>query len=149
MKLKIKLLLPFLLAVVLVSFFLLFSQSKSPAPLQLPVEEISDYNSQLLSTTNPDELVKIAKQRKSYLLDLIRKDPDAAYSLFLTADQISSMPAQVRDYLEKDVEITGTLQIIHADDFENGKSFVSYSVYKKETKILPSQLTPKNVPKDS
>ena len=134
MKPKIKLLLPLLLAAVLISSYLLFSKSKSPTPEQLPVEEIGDYNSKLLSTGNPDELVKIAKQRKSYLLDLIKEDPDQAYSLFLTADQINAMPAQVREYLEKDVEISGTLQITHSDDFQNAKSSDYYSIYVKETK---------------
>jgi len=68
------------------------------------------------------KLKNISKTRKVKMLYLIEKNPRAALKLAIPKKTKTTFPAQVQKDIEEPVDLKGTLEILHEDDFENKKS---------------------------
>ncbi|MDO8567064.1 MAG: hypothetical protein Q7R58_02855 [bacterium] len=113
------------------------SPSENPVPtnsalIQSDVTQIALLSADLLrkenitaSVGNTDEADKIrkAKERKEKLKRLARSGhPDAVLSAAIPADKKNVLSAKVLAEVEKDVNLTGELSVLHVDDFSNPKN---------------------------
>ena len=67
-------------------------------------------------------MVDISKQRKEKLLSVIEKRPDLILQYRISKDIRDKLPPSVRDNIEEEIDLTGSLEVLHEDDFENQKS---------------------------
>lgn len=62
-----------------------------------------------------EQLYNLAKGRHDYLLTLIQDSPDLVQDIALSAKDRASMPEEIRDLLEEEMEFEGQLTLLYAD----------------------------------
>jgi len=67
-------------------------------------------------------MVDISRQRKGKLLSVIEKRPDLVLQYQISKDIREKLPASVQANIEEEVDLTGSLEVLHEDDFKNQKS---------------------------
>src|SRR3989338_3752568 len=78
------------------------------------------------TSLNSDSLKKvklaraIASERKKKALDLMKSDPLLFSKKAVKKDVWKNLPPEIQKDVEEEVTLTGTLQVIHVDDFEDG-----------------------------
>ncbi len=113
------------------------------------VDGIQALNSQLISLNTvyqkssgtkdrADEgqvLAGLVRQRKTVMLKLMKEDP-VLFNALAIEDQVrSQLPASVQKDIEQKVTITGKIEAIQIDDFDNiENSHLDYFIYKKGQK---------------
>ncbi len=63
-----------------------------------------------------------AIQRKTLMIDLMKKYPNAFLQNIITPTQRQQLPVEVQQYIEQQTSISGKLEVIHVDDFKNQKN---------------------------
>jgi hypothetical protein len=101
---------PHMKRVVILLFILILLAPFIQAQSQLK-SEISTLTNQLLSTSDSDSRLAIAKERKEKIIQLVENFPQDAYIPLLTLEQASQFPKEVRDHLEQHVVENGNLEI--------------------------------------
>lgn len=94
-----------------------FESSTATSLTQL--RELKDKYSQLPNEQNLNELKSLAQSRQKSLLTLIEENPDKFLKQVAFKNTRSEFPTEVWPYLEEEVDLKGSLEILHADDFEN------------------------------
>lgn len=87
-----------------------------------------------LTSTESQNLFNLAKQRKAYLIELMRNEPDAALSFILSEKERKSLSSIAPEHIEKLTTLEGTLEVIIADNFEEriSKTFYTLIIPNKE-----------------
>ena len=67
-------------------------------------------------------------QRKATLLEEIEKDPSAIKKYVLSQEVKDKLPEEAKGLVEQEVEVTGKLTVLVADDFKNKTSETSYKL---------------------
>ena len=75
-----------------------------------------------------EEILNALSQRKELLLKEIEKDPSAIKKYALPKEVRDKLPEEAKGLVEQEVEITGKLTVLIADDFKNKKSTISYKL---------------------
>lgn len=79
--------------------------------------------------SRPDSnLEKISFQRKQLLLKEAEVNPAKFLEHARLAQQRSKFPASIAQNIEEESEITGALQVLHADNFDQKKSYYQYAL---------------------
>ena len=78
------------------------------------------------------KLQKITRERKDYMLDIARKDPGAFLRLSIPADRLSEIPDELKNDIESETTLEGTLEITHEDYFEQGNSEFFFHLQTKD-----------------
>jgi len=81
-----------------------------------------------------EELISVASQRKTRLLQEIAEDPKTFLSNTLPSDVRAQLPKELYDQglIERDIRVEGKLDILHFDDFENKKGRTEYKIKGSE-----------------
>lgn len=82
------------------------------------------------------QLLKLAKERKSFLIEAMRKNPDAALSSILSDEERATLTTINQDCVETVATLEGTLEVLHADFFEEGVSDTSYILFTSDGKQI-------------
>lgn len=77
-------------------------------------------------TLPPEELVKIAREREEILNTLIEKDPEILIRKQISPELREKLPDNVKQYLEKQIVVNGTLTAIHIDSKDKDQTSVAY-----------------------
>lgn len=72
------------------------------------------------------ELRHYAKERAERIKDLMEENLTQALQYIIPEDVRVRLPNIIREYIEEDVELTGTLSVLHLDDFDEGTSDNKY-----------------------
>lgn len=75
-----------------------------------------------------DEIIQTLSQRKEALLKEVEKDPSVIKKYALPQDVKDNLPEEARGLVEQEIEVTGKLKVLVADDFKNGKSLTTYKL---------------------
>lgn len=91
----------------------------------------------------------VAEQRKTLLLDLAKKSPALFLATAMSAENRAKLPVEAQSSVEKKATLSGTLQVLHVDDFSKPeKSHFEYflaSGGKRYELYVPTTLsTPAN-----
>ena len=81
-----------------------------------------------ISKTTETSLYQMARARKQQILSEIPSSPEVLLKNKIPSSVRNKLPGSVQPLIERDMEIDGTLKVVHADDFPNNKSRVLYSV---------------------
>ena len=93
---------------------------------------------------NKEKIMAAAKERKTKLKNLMKQDPRAFLKKSLQKAERETLAKDYGSVLESEKEVTGTLQVLHLDDFNNEEN--SEFVYMLETADEVYELFPtKNV----
>jgi hypothetical protein len=68
-----------------------------------------------------DDLLSAAQARYEFLIQTLDEDPAAALSGLLPAGVRAGLPAMLTRYLEQDVRVEGTLEILHEDGIDGSR----------------------------
>lgn len=97
---------------------------------------------------NPDEMIRIAKERKSKLLEEARENPQAFLEHATLADERNNYPQTVQEQIEQRIDKQGKFIVIHVDNFQDNGSSYLYKLKTPEkkynlqfTKNAPNLLT--------
>lgn len=87
------------------------------------------------------DLVALATKRQQILISLLEENPQAVLEAEIPAAVRTTLPAEVQPYLEQDVALEGTAQVIHVDGpilpsggFDPGKTRYEYSIISNNRK---------------
>lgn len=97
---------------------------EKPASAAAPQKTVNQLTQVLLiDSTRPSKQqladVSVAAQRKEKLLALMEKNPAEALELVIPKDVRNKFRPEVQANIEEEVEIEGTLEVLHVDDFVN------------------------------
>ena len=73
-------------------------------------------------------LIESSKIRKNHLVEAIRKNPDDALSSILSVQEDKDLRELVSNCMEKEATFEGSLEILHADFFEDKVSDTQYTL---------------------
>lgn len=85
-----------------------------------------------------ENIINLAKERKSFLGETMRIDPDKAFRSILSDREKQTLSAVTKDCVEQEAVIEGELEVIHADNFEKNASDTTLTLIteKKERIVL-------------
>lgn len=83
-----------------------------------------------------EEIKKLARERRAYLLETMRRDPDAAYSSLLTDEERQDVFALAPDSVETPVIEEGELEYLIGDFFDDEVSVSDYTLITVENKRI-------------
>ncbi len=83
------------------------------------------------------EMVVIAQQRQDELINLAKDSPRDFLAQATLTDQAQNYPVEVQPYLEKEVLVKGSLQVVHLDDFAKKRSSFEFVLEEGGTKLNP------------
>ncbi|MEK7518096.1 MAG: Ig-like domain-containing protein, partial [Patescibacteria group bacterium] len=92
------------------------------------------------------EMEQASLDRKSRMLGLMIKDPKKANELALSESERLSLPKEIQDRIERKVEVEGEIEVLHQDDFENGKSRFEYFLRTPDRRDYSLFLSDTSVP---
>ncbi|MGQ0796112.1 MAG: Ig-like domain-containing protein, partial [Nitrosopumilaceae archaeon] len=77
---------------------------------------------------NLDKMICVANERQQILISLVKKfeDPSEALSVSFSRDIKNGFPAEAQQYIEEEKTVSGSLDVIHSDDFSLGISKFFY-----------------------
>jgi M6 family metalloprotease-like protein len=92
------------------------------------------------TATSPLSQSQLVKQRKALMLEAAKNDPHAFLQNAMPDDARALLPNTLQDDIEKEITLTGILEIIHVDDFENSAN--SHYVFYLQTDTQSFNLYP-------
>jgi M6 family metalloprotease-like protein len=97
---------------------------ETPAPSVTSQKTVNQLTQVLLrDSTRPSKQqlvdVSVAAQRKEKLLELMEKNPTEALRLVIPKDVRNKFRSEVQANIEEEVELEGTLEVLHVDNFVN------------------------------
>lgn len=75
---------------------------------------------------SPQELEKVAQEREEILNTLIAKDPEILFRKQISSELRDKLPDNVKQYLEKEIEVSGKLTAVHIDGKDKKDTTVAY-----------------------
>lgn len=66
-----------------------------------------------------ERLKNALKMRKEAMLELAKTDPGAFLALTLSKKERDQIPPELQSEVEAEVKVSGTLEVLHVDDFDN------------------------------
>lgn len=89
-----------------------------------------------------DEYIKkLSSERKSYMKGLAEADPALFSSLALRSSEKSGLPSAVLNDIETEVTLTGSVDVVHADDFDNPQNSKFRYAFKSDTPSVGGRST--------
>ncbi|MDP3645945.1 MAG: hypothetical protein Q8R25_02560 [bacterium] len=118
-----------IIGVLLCTFFISFSLTHAHevgnAPHQQTAEsqaleaQVANQGSVLKGNSSADTKLKAIKDRKQLMVELIKTDTEAFFRQLISDEERSRLPKAVQDQIEKKETLTGKIEVLHIDDFEN------------------------------
>lgn len=100
----------------------------------------------VVSQKEISRLLEIAKKRKVIMLDLAKKDPKSFVGQAFKKNDKAALPAVVQAEIEDEKSFTGSLDVVHVDDFKKPEnSYFTYSIYspdKAKLSLVSAQALP-------
>ena len=77
----------------------------------------------------------MAKARLDMLEDLVKKNPQTALDKRIPQSERRQYPLVVQNELEKDIDIGGTLRVVHSDNLKNNISLTTYTLIQGKNRF--------------
>ncbi len=93
------------------------------------------------------DITKIAQTRQQVLIQTLEKNPKEAAKYMLSQELINKIPTEARQYVEEIVNLQGTVEIIHKDNFDEEISEEDdYLILDDETRVRIYQVNEEPLP---
>jgi len=81
------------------------------------------------------QLKKLARDRNNFVLNAIQANPQTVLANAFPQDLRKKLPPKAQELVEEHVDLEGTLEILHEDDFENFKSRNFYFLRQGDNRL--------------
>ncbi|MCR4334480.1 MAG: peptidoglycan-binding protein [Patescibacteria group bacterium] len=131
-----------------VSNFIITSASTIDNDIDKQTQAIIIANDQLSRLKNDSRAIPIARERQILMKNLARKNAQRFLSVTLSSKIRAQLVPEAQQYIEKRDTITGTLEVMHIDDFKNHDNskfeYTLNAIIKKYSILSPTPITPIN-----
>lgn len=74
------------------------------------------------ASSSPEQQLEIAKKRAKLMEEIAQKDPQAFLQNAISPKERAKLPSAIRDEVEERAMLTGTVEVLHIDDFKNERN---------------------------